>query len=237
MKIILFILVIYILKRTTRRKLPPLEADIVISPGGFRGVYTNGICHYVKNHFNVKNKTFAGFSSGSFNSLFMVLDPEKDNTYIRKLITLKKGPIHQLLHEVIHTIDENFKTEQFDLSRVHVAVSTSKGLEYFKQFLTLKDALCCCKCSSFVPFLTTHELLMFYRSKLTLDGALFYRDVKKEEKRKLFIGPNMFGRYKPARLQGFFQPKESMYQMYLNGYHDARKNHAYFETFFQDSSS
>jgi hypothetical protein len=236
MKLILFILVLYILKRTRRRKLPPLEADIVISPGGFRGVYTNGICHYVKNHFNVKNKTFAGFSSGSFNSLFMVLDDELNNIYIKKLTELKKRPIHQFLDQVIHIIHENFETDQFDLSRIHVAVSTSNGLEYFKHFLTLKEALSCCKCSSFVPFITCHDLFMFYKSKLTLDGAIFYRHVKKEEKRKLFISPNMFGRYTPNSIPTLFQPKESMYQMYLNGYHDARKNHAFFELFFRDSS-
>lgn len=78
---------------------------------------------------------------------------------------------------------------------------------------------------------------MFYKSKLTLDGGVFYRDVKKKEMETLFIDPVMFGRYKPSRLAGLVTPTISMYQMYLNGYHDARKNHSYFERYFQDSSS
>lgn len=218
-----------------RRPLPKLDADIVLSPGGYRGVYTLGICHYVKNHFDVKDKTFAGFSSGSFNGLFMVIDKEYNNQFLNHLFCIKKCSIERLLTNVTHVISDNFKKEQFELERLHVAVSTPDGLEYFKDFLTLQDVLSCCTCSSFVPMVTCHDIFMFYRSKLTLDGGVFYRDVKKQEKEKLIIHPSMFGRYKPNRTAGFYQPKTSTYQMYLNGYHDARKNHAYFEQFFKET--
>ena len=234
MKVVIFMTFIYLLRKIIRRKPPPLEADIVISPGGYRGIYVAGICHYVKNHFDIQNKTFAGFSSGSFNSLFMVLDKEQDNAYLQKMFALKKGPIHKLLRDVIHTVSDHFTLEQFDLARLQIAVSTTTGLEYFKQFLTLQDVLACCKCSSFVPFLTHSDIFMIYRNKLTLDGAIFYRDVKKQRRPDmLFLDANMFGRYKPNRMAGFIRPKESVYQMYINGYHDARKNHAYFDSYLQ----
>jgi hypothetical protein len=211
-----------------------LKADIVISPGGYRGLYVAGICHYVKNHFNVKNKTFAGFSSGTFGALFMVLDKEHNCDYIRNTMKLTKGPISSLLTEVIETIRSKFKSNQFDLSRLQIAVSTPKGLEYFDHFLTLEEALYCCRCSSFIPFVTCHDIFMFYKGSPTLDGALFYREVMAKEKKTLFIDSAMFGRYKPHRLAGLSKPQISIYDMYLNGYHDARKNHAYFESYFKD---
>ena len=235
-KFILCILIVFILHRITRRKLPSLEADIVIAPGGYRGLYTVGICHYVKNHFDLNNKKFAGFSSGTFNALFMLINPELQNKYLRLVFTLQEGPVARLLEEVIHTITTQFEEKDFALDRLHVGVSTVTGLEYFKQFLSLQDALSCCKCSSFVPFVTYPDLFMFYRSKLTLDGGVFYRDVRKEHPETLFIDSTMFGRYQPSRLAGLGQPSTPMYQMYLNGYHDARKNHAYFEKFLQSSS-
>lgn len=234
-KVLLFIIILYIVRIVTKKKLPPVEADIVISPGGYRGVYVAGICHYVKNHFDIKNKTFAGFSSGSFNSLFMVMNDEKNNLFLNHLFSLKKVPISQLLDNVIHSIS-TFESDDFDLSRIHVAVSTTKGLEYFKDFLNLQDALSCCKCSSFVPLITCHDIFMFYRNKLTLDGAVFYRDVKyQKDKKTLFIDSTVFGRYKPNRIAGLIQPKESIYQMYLNGYHDARKNHSYFAQYLTET--
>jgi hypothetical protein len=233
-KVLFFFIILYILKVLTKKTLPPLEADILIAPGGYRGVYVLGICHYVKNHFNVKNKTFVGFSSGSFNSLFMVLNPEENNKFLMLLFSLKKGPISKFLQDSISSI-KKLENDCFDLERLHVAVSTTNGLEYFKQFLTLHDALDCCKSSSFVPFITYNDMFLFYRNKLTLDGAVFYRDVlKKKPDNKLFIEPSMFGRYNRNRIAGIMIPNESFYQMYLNGYNDARKNHTYFERFFKE---
>jgi len=228
------ILILYLLRKISRQKLPPLDADIVIGPGGYKGVYTIGICHYLKNHFNVKDKTFLGFSSGSFNSLFMTLDKEKEIPFLKSLFTMnqKRSMVHFLRNiiEGVRKIDESF----FDIKRLQVGVSTPNGIEYFKKFLTLEDALYCCKCSSFVPFVTYHEIFMFYKNRLIFDGGLYYKSIKKRrESHILFIDSTMFGRYKTNLLSGLRQPSKPLYQLYLDGYHDARKNHTYFEKFFQ----
>jgi hypothetical protein len=214
------------------KQLPPLEADIVIAPGGYRGIYTIGICHYLKNHFSVKDKTFLGFSSGSFNSVFMVLDKEQDNLFLQKLFTLnKREKISYLVKDVMCELEQWDET-LFDIRRIQVGVSTQNGIEFFKDFLTLKDALYCCRCSSFVPFVTYKELFLVYKNRLTFDGGLFYRRVKRQhQKETLFIDSVMFGRYKPHMFAGLKQPKKSLYQLYLEGYHDAQQNHAYFEQF------
>jgi len=226
----------YIVKRSVQkpRPLPHLNADIVISPGGYKGVYTLGICHYIKNHFDVSQKKFAGFSSGSFNSLFMTLTPEKSNDMVRLLVTMKVSSIDTLLNQVVNTINTRFCDTDFDLSRVEIGITTSKGLQYFNDFLTLEEATYCCRCSSFVPFLTSKNLLLVYKHCLALDGGLCYRRVKREKKKEtLFIQSSMFGRFSTKFREGFQKPKCSYYQLYLNGYHDARKHHDVLAAYFQ----
>jgi hypothetical protein len=218
-------------------KFPSIEADIVIAPGGYRGIYVLGICHYVKNHFDTSQKTFLGFSSGSLNGIFMTLDKEQDILYLNRLFKMNKTKsISKMLKDIIDAtmlIDDS----SFDLKRLQVAVTTTNGLEYFKDFLNLQEAMYCCKCSAFVPFITYRDIFLFYKSKLTMDGGLYYRSVRnKREKKTLFIDSTMFGRYKPKRLAGLRQPKKPIYQLYLDGYNDARNNHAYFEKYFQSSS-
>lgn len=233
--LILFLCTVYLLNKVQgfrMKKLPPLEADIVIAPGGYRGIYTIGICHYLKNHFDVKDKTFLGFSSGSFNSVFMSLDKEQDNLFLQKLFTLnKREKISYLVKDVMGELDQ-WDESLFDIRHIQVAVSTPNGLEFFKDFLTLKDALYCCRCSSFVPFVTYKDLFLVYKNRLTFDGGIFYRRVKRQhQKQTLFIDSTMFGRYKPHMFAGLKHPKKTLYQLYLEGYHDARTNHAYFEPF------
>lgn len=239
-KILLFVFLIlfFLVKKVTSRKLPLIDADIVIAPGGYRGVYVLGLCHYIKNHFDVTNKTFLGFSSGSFNSLFMTLDKEEDIQFIRNLFAMNNTKsISKMLIDIID-ITKKIPESKFDLNRLQIGVSTPNGLTYYKEFLNMEDALYCCKCSSFVPFITYRDVFLFYKSKLTLDGGFYYRSVKRRRnKETLFIDSTMFGRYKPHMMAGLGQPKKGLYQLYLDGYHDARKNHAYFEPFFQSESS
>lgn len=232
----LFILILVILRIKLKKikKIPPNDADIIISPGGYKGLYTIGICHYIKTHFDVSKKRFTGFSSGSFNSLFMTLDPEYDNLFLRLMFSLNKKnpPISVLLSNIVDIVRKNFTETNFDLTRVNVGVTTTRGLTYFNDFLSLEDAVYCCKCSSFVPFLTYRDVFLFYKGNLTLDGAFYYKHVRKETKNVLFIESSMFGRYSRNLTEGFRKPKCSYYQMYLNGYHDARKNHDYLAKYF-----
>jgi hypothetical protein len=232
----LFMVILFILiKYRKRKEFPIYDADIIISPGGYKGLYTIGICHYIKTHFDVTKKRFAGFSSGSFNTLFMTLDSEQNNEFLRQMFSLDKRnqPISTLLTRIVNTLKKNFTDKDFDLNRINVGVSTTTGLKYFNHFLSLEDALYCCKCSSFIPFLTYNDMFLFYRGNLTLDGALYYKKVRRtKSKETLFIESSMFGRYTRNLTEGLKKPKATYYQLYLNGYHDARMNHDYLAQYF-----
>jgi len=238
MKIILFLLILSILKIIYRhkQKIQPLEVDIILSPGGFKGIYMIGICHYVKTHFPIQEKSIAGFSCGSFNALFMRLNPELDHVFLRHLFAMDlRSSIHKLLTDTISTLHDHFDFEDFDLrQKTQMGVSTWKGLELFHDFSSMQDLIACCKSSSFIPFVTQRDVLLFYKNKMTFDGGFCYKRIKKNKKKEtLLITSSMFGRYKESMIAGVKRPKCSYYQLYLYGYRDAQKNHSFFEPYFK----
>ncbi len=252
-KILLFFFFLYLLKKIHTRKQTqkqtqtqiqsklkkPLDVDVILAPGGYKGIYMIGICHYIKNHFNLSNKKIAGFSCGSFNSLFMRLKPELDHTLLKLMFALRTDiPMSQLLTDTIDLLNNHFTTEDFDFKDIRVGVSTTSGLVYFQDFIDLKDATECCKSSSFIPFITYNDLFLVYKNRLTLDGGLFYKNIKKYRKKEtLLVSSSMFGRYADSLISGIKKPTTSYYHLYLNGYRDAQKNHAMLSNYFQGSGS
>jgi len=217
------------------RKDKPLDTEILIAPGGYKGIYMMGICHYLKNHFPTSSKSITGFSCGSFISLFMRLDPSLNDKYLRCMFSLDCKPLNmtQLLDNSITTLQDHFEYTDFDLRQIQVAVTTSKGLELFKEFHSFQDVLSCCKSSSFIPFITNPGFFLFYKNKLTLDGGVHFKRVKRQIKKEtLLISSSMFGRYEESFVSGLKSPKCSYYQLYMYGYRDAQKNHAFFEPYF-----
>ena len=230
--ILLLLCVWWIYRRST---LKPIKTDILISPGGYKGIYMIGVCHYLKNHFDIDQKTIAGLSCGSLLSLFLTLKPELEDTFLRILFKLDpRDSLPTFLNHLLNALHTQFKTKDFDLSRIQIGVTTWKGLELFQKFLTLKEATRCCTASCFVPFVTYPRAIFFYEKRITLDGGLFYKRLKTlKEKDTLLITCSMFGRYKEGMMSGFRKPKCSYYQMYLYGYSDARTHHAFFENYFK----
>jgi hypothetical protein len=218
------------------RKVKQLDTDILIAPGGYKGIYMMGICHYLKNHFPTRSKSITGFSCGSFISLFMRLDPSLNDKYLRCMFALDHTPLSmtQLLDNSVAKLQEQFEYTDFDMRQTQVGVTTSKGLELFKEFSSFHDALSCCKSSSFIPFITQPGVFLFYKNQLTLDGGVHFKRVKKHRKKEtLLISSSMFGRYGESFVSGLKRPKCSYYQLYLYGYRDAQKHHAFFEPYFQ----
>ncbi len=232
MKILLFFLSIWWIYG--RSKVKPLETDILIAPGGYKGIYMIGICHYLKNHFILDQKTITGLSCGSLLSLFLALNPELDNRLVSEIFKIEhKRSMSFFLKRTLDTLRTQFKSEDFDLDRIQVGVTTWKGMEFFDKFLTLGEALQGCAASCFVPFVTSRDLMMVYHNRLSLDGGVFYKRLKAIRRKETFlITSSMFGRYIDNPIMGFRKPSCTYYQMYLNGYSDARKNHAVFEAYF-----
>jgi hypothetical protein len=234
--LIVMITIAYIINKVykikKKYKIPDCDADIILAPGGIKGTYMIGICSYIKIHFDLTDKKIVGFSAGAINNLYMNINKEKEIDFLRKLIKIKlNNNIKKFLKTIIDTIQNNFVDKDFNLNNINVAVSHSNGLQIYNDFVHLRDLLDCCLASSFIPFITSKDIFCFYKYKLCLDGGICYKEYR-EKKRDdaLVINYHMFKRYKKpkVRFHGMTTKNVNTYQMYLYGYHDARKNHDYF---------
>jgi len=117
--------------------------DIVICPGGRYGIYQLGICHYIKNNFDITNKKIVGFSAGSFNSLFMSIKKHHDNECLRKIFKINSKKISTILKET-NTIIEEYDLSEYNIENIHIASTTKNGLVIYNNFLTIQDVTRCC---------------------------------------------------------------------------------------------
>jgi len=212
--------------------------DILISTGGRYASYQVGICHYIKNNFNIKKKKILGISAGSWNSVFMALDNKYNNEIIKKIFEIKSKNIKVLLKNT-KKIVEKYDITEYDAKNIYIAVSTLNGLIIHNKFITIEDVTRCCTASSFIPYLTYNDFLYFYKNTLSVDGGIYYKEyVKTLPPTTLIISFKMFGKYKNKNIFNDCVQlnKPSTYQLYIQGYHDALKNHEYFEKFFYSSS-
>lgn len=208
--------------------------DILISPGGRYGTYQLGICHYIKNNFDIKNKKILGFSAGSWNTLFMAIDKKYDNKCLNELFQIKTKKITGIMKNT-KMIIEKYNITDFDAENIYIASSTLNGLIIYNDFLTIQDLTRCCIASSFIPYLTYNDIFYFYKNRLSLDGGIYCKKyIKTLPSSTLVISFKMFGRYQNMNIfkEIIKKNKPSNYNLYINGYHDARKNHSYFEKYF-----
>jgi len=233
--LIIMVTIVYLINKVykykKKYKIPECDADIILAPGGIKGAYTLGICNYVKTHFDLTDKKIVGFSSGSINNLYMKINKEKETHFLRTLLKIKlNNNIKKFLKNIIHSIEKEFTDEDFTFD-MNVGVSHSDGLHIYNKFLNLKDLLDCCAASSFIPLITSKDIFCFYKYKLCLDGGICYKEyIQKKRDDALVINHHMFKRYKKPKIRfhGMTTKNVNPYQMYLYGYHDARKNHDYF---------
>ena len=158
---------------------------ITITPGGYKGFYTLGICHYIKQNYNIDNFYFSGASAGSWNSLFLSF---KGNDYefldIIFNITLKdKKTVYNLQYDLRDKLITNFNDDDFDLKKIYIAVSTLSRFKFKTEihngFYSLEDAIDCCIASSHIP-LITGNLLYKYKNKYTFDGGISKNPLEKD---------------------------------------------------------
>jgi len=223
--------------KTTLPKMP--LPDIVVGPGGVCGFYSLGICHYVANHFEIKDKNIVGFSAGAFNTLFMRLVPEKRNKLLQDIFECDERNTIHILKRIMDIVETTTELKDYDLNTTSIAVSHPEGISLYDTFLTIEQLVRCCKSSSFIPFVTYETGIDFYNHKIALDGYFYYKSfLSQYPERPLVISPFMFGRYSNTILHkvkfifGMHALKTtSIYQMYLNGYQDAKKNHSLFDKY------
>lgn len=215
--------------------------DIIISPGGQFGFYNLGICHYIRNYFNIDNKKIVGFSAGSFISLVLTFK-KKNINHILKEIFKKDTPNDLIkLTDNLKRLIKNYSLDDFNIKNVNIATTNlfKKKLSIVNKFLSIDEVLRCCTSSSFIPLLTYKDIFYFYNNDLMFDGNILYEKYIKLVKKynPLIIDYKMFGRHKnKSVLKELGKAKKSdLYQLYIKGYHDATINHDYFANYFSSS--
>jgi len=215
--------------------------DIIISPGGQFGFYNLGICHYIRNHFNIDNKKIVGFSAGSFIALVLTFK-RKNINYLLKEIFKRETPNDLIkLIDNLKEILKDYSLDDFNIKNINVASTnlSKKNLSINNNFLSIDELLRCCTSSSFIPLITYKDIFYFYNNDLMVDGNILYkRYIKSVTKyNPLIIGYKMFGRHKnKSVLKELGKSKKSdLYQLYIKGYHDATINHDYFANYFSSS--
>jgi len=208
-----------------------VNADIVICPGGRYGAYQAGICHYIKNNFDIKNKKILGFSAGSINAIFLSIKKEYDNDCLKQLFKIKSNKLPNILKKSLNIV-ESYNINDYDVKNIYVGTSTINGLVIHNNFITTQDMTSCCIASSFIPYITHNDIFYFYKNQSSIDGGLHYKKyLETIPNSTLVIRFKMFGRYTNINIfnEIFKKNKPNMYELYITGYHDAMKNHDYFK--------
>ena len=149
---------------------------ISLSPGGYKGFYVLGICKYIKENYNLDNYIFTGASAGAWNSLILSFKGDFNDIeqhLVNKQIQHARN-LYEMEHMLKYKILTKYTSDDFDLRRLFIGVTTVKKCNYnttiFSGFNNLEDALNCCIASSHIP-LVTGGLTNVYRNFISFDGG------------------------------------------------------------------
>ena len=235
--LLLLILIMYKYKTIKYSPIDTTQYDIIYNTGGYYGFYQLGICHYIKNNFNYKNKSVLGISAGAWLAIFMALDHNKTNDFLCNVF--KKSKLNKPMYKIANLLKDmvyDTPTEYFDISNINIAVTelVTRKMVIHNKFLSVNELSRCATASSFIPFVTQNNAISFYKHKLIFDGGILKKKYIKniDPDKTLIISFTMFNRFKPYPLFSFIKPKRSLYELYMLGYHDALKNRSYLEQYF-----
>jgi len=224
---------------------------ITISPGGYKGFYLLGILSYIKEKYETDHLIYSGASAGAWNGLFMCYkgDPM---TFVYNIldynITNTKS-ITELEYFLKYKLLSSYKTDDFDLRRLFVGVTTIKffapSTNIFSDFESLEDAINCCFASSHIPFVTG-GLTNKYHNMFTFDGG-FSKYPYLDREKLVHISPSMWRPKEPTTIfnsvqrgllsikdysEFFSLSKNNLLELFDDGYQDAKNNKSYLDTMF-----
>jgi len=218
-----------------------------ISPGGYKGFYVFGICKYIKETYDLSDYVFSGASAGAWNSLVLCSKYDVDNIQSKILdpSLMKISSAQQLELTIKNRILQNYKTEDFELERLFVGVTT---LEKYKSktviyngFENLEDAINCCIASSHIPFLTG-GLTNVYRKTFSFDGGFSRYPYLNTTVPILHIHPNLLNHFPQDKSMfnivdytTMFSKNQFPFELMIeNGYLDAMRNKKYLDSIFEE---
>lgn len=218
-----------------------------ISPGGYKGFYVLGICKYIKENYCLRDYVFSGASAGAWNSLMLCshIDIPKIQKKILDKSFSKIDSIYELENQIKHKFLDNYKTRDFDLSRLYVGVTTlhnyKSNIIIYNGFENLEDALNCCIASSHIPFLTG-GLTNVYRKTLSFDGGFSPYPYLNTSETALHIYPNIWNHFSTNKsvfnLSDYTtllsKSKFPFEEMIENGYLDTKQNAKQLDIIFKN---
>ena len=217
---------------------------ISISPAGFLGYYVLGTCTYIKENYDLSNYIFSGASAGAWNSLYMtfhgepiefVLDIIEGTKKIKKIIDIERNMKATFLLK--------YNESNFNLEKLFIGVTTLRNFRIYtniySDFNGLEDALDCCIASSHIPFVNG-LISNKYKNIYTFDGG-FSKNPYLITKSVLHLTPNMWHDmdksikinddcYNLINNSIFYRDKYDFWNLFENGYNDAKKNKAFLDS-------
>ena len=149
---------------------------ITISPGGFKGFYTLGLCKFIKQHYDLTDYLFSGASAGAWNALMLCykgdINDFEQNVLCEEMLDLHS--LNKIENIVKHRILSRYTSDDFELDKLFIGTTVVEKYRLktniYGGFETLNDAVDCCIASSHIPFITG-GLYCKYNGLLTFDGG------------------------------------------------------------------
>ena len=217
---------------------------ITISPGGYKGFYTHGICSYIKQKYNLNNYLFSGASAGAWNALFMTCkkDFSLSSKYIIENLTKNTKNIFELQNKVKEIILNQYTSDDFELDKLFIGVTTLHGFKFkttiYSNFCNLEDAIDCCFASSHIPFVTGY-LLNKYKNIISFDGGFSKNPYFDSIESEFHISPGIWDvntKNNILCLENittlFSKDKYDCNQLLIDGFNDANNHKEFLDSIF-----
>tara|TARA_Y100000992_G_scaffold84753_1_gene54218 strand:+ start:2593 stop:3372 length:780 start_codon:yes stop_codon:yes gene_type:complete len=209
---------------------------ITITPGGYKGFYTLGICHYLKENYDLNNYIYSGASAGAWNALFLSFKGN-DQEFINSLFNIKlqkTNTIKNMQNDIKKSLLSKYDYNDFNLNKLFIGVTTFNKYYFntviYNDFTSLDDAIDCCIASSHIPCITG-SFVFKYRNKLTFDGGFSTHPYLDMNNSTFLIYPELWNSNLVEETSEFNIRKkntnvqnDNLYCLYLNGYKDSDIN-------------
>jgi hypothetical protein len=162
----------------------------------------------------------------------------------------KAKSLTEIQYFLKYKILSTYKTEDFDLKRMFVGVTTFKRffpvINIYTDFEDLEDAINCCMASSHIP-LITGGITNRYKNMFSFDGGFssypylekenlvhisltMWEEMKETNKTVGFLKRKLLSIKKWYDF--FFSAKNNLLELFDNGYQDAKTHKEYFDNIF-----
>jgi hypothetical protein len=228
---------------------------ITISPGGFKGFYILGILSFIKENYNTDDFIYSGASAGAWNSLFMCYkgSPLEFAYNFLDINVRKTKSISELQYFMKYKLLSTYKSEDFDLNRIFIGVTTFKFIypciNIYSDFIDLEDAINCCMASSHIP-LITGGITNRYKNMYSFDGG-FSNNPYLNKTSHIHISYSMWNKFQYKDNNSFIKrnlfalntnseffsiTRNNILELYDNGYNDARINKDILDSYFDSKN-